>query len=144
MEQEGGRDRSAFFCDTNVLVRLLSGAPTDQAEAAERVLDRADLRIVLTDVVIAELTFVMTGIGKYSRVEIAEAIGELIESPSVLVADEAVVRDALELWSSTPRLHFVDAYLSALNRRTAGSAVLSFDRDFDGLDAVERVDPRTY
>lgn len=85
----------------------------------------------------------MTGIGGFERRAVAEAIGEILELPPVVVVDEGLLRDALEMWASS-KIHFVDAYLAALDRRTGGTAVLSFDRDFDKMDGVERVDPRTY
>jgi predicted nucleic acid-binding protein len=144
MEQEVGRDHASLFCDTNVLVRLLTSDPPPHAAAAERVLQDPSARVILTDVAIAELTYVMTGVGGHDRREVADAIGDLMELPSVLVADEFVLRDALDLWASYPRLHFVDAYLAALDRRSEGTAVLSFDRDFDGIEGVERVDPTQY
>lgn len=94
--------------------------------------------------VVAEATYVLEGMGGFERARVAEAIGRFMELESVEVADRFLLRDALGLWSTHGRLHFVDAYLAALDRRTAGTAVLSFDRDFDRIEGVTRVDPARY
>lgn len=142
MEQKGGRDHAALFCDTNVLVRFLTDDPPDQAEAATTALDSGD-PIVLTDVVVAELCYVLTSFYRLSVAETADRISRMLAIPSIQVSDENVLLDALNLWA-THGIGFPDAYLAALDRASDRTAVLSFDRDFDKIEGVERVDPAQY
>lgn len=136
------RATSALFCDTNVLVRLLTNDPQEQALAAAETLDRSgDVPdVILTDVVIAELAYVLTTVYLLTAAAAADRILALLELPRVEVVDDLVVRDAISTWSSG-RIDFADAYLAALNRRVEGSAVLSFDSDFDALEGVTRIEP---
>lgn len=138
------RAPGALFCDTNVLVRILTGDPPHQARAAARALEAAPsrYRIIVTDVVIAELAYVLTSVSELRPRIAAERIREVLDLPGVEVADDEVIRDALYVWSGG-KLDFADAYLAALARGTRGTGVLSFDRDHDRIDGVVRVDPRS-
>jgi len=138
-----GGDSEAVFCDTNVLVRLLTDDPPSAAEAADRFLTRFAGRVVLTDVIVAELVYVLSKVIGLTREETADRVVRVFSIPSVDVSDATLLADALRVWVSG-RLDFADAYLAALDRCTDGTAVLSFDRDFDRIDGVERVDPARY
>jgi predicted nucleic acid-binding protein len=137
----GPRVRTVF-CDTNVLIRLLTGDPPDQAASAARALDAAvagRFTVIVPDLVVAEVAYVLGSSG-VPAAEGAVLIGRLLTIPGVEVVDRSLVHDALRLWSSG-RLDFANAYLAALGRRISESAVLSFDRDLDGLEGVTRMDP---
>lgn len=95
--------------------------------------------LVVPDLIVAEAAYVLASAG----IEPSEAAGHLLrvlELPGVEVMDRVVLRDALELWGGG-RLDVADAYLAALARRVRGSGVLSFDRDFDRVPGMTRVDP---
>jgi len=136
---EAGR---TLFCDTNVLVRLLTGDPPEQAQAAAEALETAAegrFTLVVTDLVLAELAYVLTSAGMAVRTA-AEHVTRILDLPGVHVVDEVALRDAVDLWA-LGRLDFADAYLAALARRVSGGGVLSFDRDLDRVPGVARVDP---
>lgn len=133
----------ALFCDTNVLVRLFTNDPPRQALAVERAFDNAreaEVAIVVTDVVMAELAYVLTGPYGLSPAEAGERILAILDLPGIEVADESVLRDTVAIWTSRS-LDFTDAYLAALARSTKETGILSFDRDFDRTEGVLRVDP---
>lgn len=138
----GGAPR-ALFCDTNVLVRLLTDDPPAQARAAARVLDMAAdgrFSVLLTDVVVAELAYVLTEVYRLPKLEAGERLTRIFDLPGVAMADEAVLRAAVDVWV-WGRLDFADAYLAALAGQTKDAGVLTFDRDFDRIPGVVRVDP---
>ena len=133
-----------LFCDTNVLVRLLTGDPPRQAQAATEALETAAggrFTLVVPDLVLAELAYVLTSAGMPASAA-AEHLMRILDLPGVEVMDEVALRDAVGLWA-LGRLDFADAYLAALARRVRGSGVLSFDRDLDRVPDVTRVDPGT-
>lgn len=138
------RAPGALFCDTNVLIRLLADDPPGHAEAAQRVLEVAGdgrFAVVVTDVVLAEIAYVLTGAYGRSRKEAASLMRGILELPGVEVADPSLTRETLDLWSSA-KMDFADAYLAALGRTTRGTGVLSFDRGLDKIEGLRRVDPR--
>lgn len=142
MASKGGA-AGPLFCDTNVLVRFLTGEPPDQSRAALRALERAAegrFTLVLPDLIVAELAYVLTtGSGLDAR-EAADHLRRVLDLPGIVTMDEAVLRDALSVWAEG-RLDFADAYLAALARRFEDAGVLSFDRDLDRVPGVRRVPP---
>lgn len=139
-----GKPERTLFCDTNVLIRLLTGDPAGRAESAAEALEAAAegrFTLVVTDLVMAEVAYVLTSIGIPTR-GAADLLIRILDLPAVEVTDEVMLRDSVDLWAEG-RLDFADAYLAALSRRVSGSGVLSFDRDFDRVPGVIRVDPAT-
>jgi predicted nucleic acid-binding protein len=140
---EQGRTPGTLFCDANVLIRLLTGDPPDQALAAQGALEaagRGRFRLVLPDLVLAELAYVLTGVINLPVPEAAARLHTILDLPGVEVTDEALLRDALRLWSDAG-LDFPDAYLAAQARWTREAGVLTFDRDLDRVEGAHRVDP---
>ncbi len=135
--------RRTVFCDTNVLIRLLTDDPPAQASVAEAALEAAaeeQFVLVVPDVVAAEVAYVLTTTYGLPVGRAAELLTGVLEFPGVQVADVSLLRDAIGLWSDTG-LDFADAYLAALARRVSDSGVLSFDRDLDRIEGVTRIDP---
>jgi predicted nucleic acid-binding protein len=95
--------------------------------------------LIVPDIVVAEVAYVLVSSG-IETPRAAELIDRLLDLPGIGVVDEVLLRDAVMLWSRG-RLDFADAYLAALTRRISDSSVLSFDRDFDRVESVTRLDP---
>jgi predicted nucleic acid-binding protein len=140
MAEAGRTVHQAVFCDTNVLVRLLTNDPLEQSQAASDFLDSTGDRVVVPDLIVAELAYVLTGVVGLSKSEAADRIVSVLGLGPIVVADEPLLRDALALWVSE-RIDFPDAYLAAQVRRFERTAVLSFDEDFDRIEGVERIGP---
>jgi len=146
MASASGEIRQAVFCDTNVLVRFLTADSRVQSPAAGRVIEAAAaglVTIVITDVIVAEVVFVLTSVYGLREPDAAERVISLLSLPGIECSEVDILQDALRLWGAGG-LHFVDAYLGALARGTDLASVLSFDHDFDRIDGVDRVDPATY
>jgi predicted nucleic acid-binding protein len=76
------------FVDTNILVRHLTGDPTDMAARATSYLE-VEIDLLLTDLVVAETVYVLESFYEVPRVQVAEAIRSLLAfksgSPVVVV-----------------------------------------------------------
>lgn len=142
MADEGGAP-DTLFCDANVLIRLLTDDPPEQALAAQRALEAASrrrFRVVVPDLVLAELACMLTGVIGLSVSAAAARLHRILDLPGVEVVDEPLLRDALTIWAESG-IEFPDAYLAAQARWTAHAGVLSFDRDLDRVEGAGRVDP---
>ena len=138
-----GRPPQALFLDTNVIIRTIDRAPTDQGESAARAITQAaegTLSLILPDVIVAELAYFFIKAAALPRTEAAEMLAGIVASPGISVGDHRLLIDAIGIWGSIP-IDFPDAYLAALSRRVSDSGVLSFDRDLDRIEGVTRVDP---
>ncbi|MGH2709581.1 MAG: PIN domain-containing protein [Actinomycetota bacterium] len=125
--------------DTNVLVRHLTGDPPAQARRATSYL-RSATDIVLLDVVLAELAYVLKSVYETPRKEVANAARSTLTIPGVRVMDIALLRRAIELYEVGP-LSFEDAYIVAASESWGVGSVASFDRAFDRISTVTRVEP---
>ena len=146
MARASGEVRPTVLCDTNVLVRFLTADSPEQSPAAERAIEAATsgrLTVVVTDVVVAEVAFVLTSVYALAERDVADRLIALLSLPGIECSGPDTLLDALRLWGGG-RLDFVDAYLAALDRSNDFTSVLSFDRDFDQIDGVVRVEPTRY
>jgi predicted nucleic acid-binding protein len=138
--------RTYLVCDANVFVRLLTDDPPEMAEAVVAALDaagRGEFVAILTDVVVAEIAYVLTGPYELERAQAADRIESLLEMRGVEVADIGVLRKTLEVWRAHP-IDFADAYLAALAASIRDTGVLSFDHDLDRTEGVQRIDPAAF
>ena len=127
------------FVDTNVLVRHLTGDPPAQAAAATAFLASAE-ELHLTDLVLAELVYVLESYYKVSRKRVAELARAILGFPSMVVTDDALLLRALEAYE-VERLDFADAYLVACAETSRVGTIASFDRSIDRIATVARVEP---
>lgn len=120
--------------DTNVLLRYLLEDDPEQFDAASRLFHAAET-VLITDVVLAETLWTLSG-RRYraSREVQMEVVEALFEEPAVVFEDAAVVWNALGDFASTPA-GFQDALIARkgeLVARLAGeepAIFCTFDRD---------------
>ncbi len=123
--------------DTNILVRHLTGEPPAQARRATALL--AGDELVLSDLVLAELVYVLESYYERPRDEVGNAARALLALPSVASDHELLLR-AVELYEAE-RLDFADAYLCAAAEISGIGMVASFDRRIDRVASVRRLEP---
>lgn len=127
------------FVDTNIVVRHLTGDPPEMAIRATRSLS-SERELLVTDLVAAETVYVLESFYEAPRHQVAEALRSLLAFDSIVVVDPALLRRAIEVYE-TDRLDFAEAYLVACAETTGVGRIVSFDRDVDRVDTVERVEP---
>ncbi len=127
------------FLDTNVVVRHLTGEPADLAARATAYLASAQ-ELLLTDLVAAEMVYVLESFYRAPRNQVATAVRSLVAFDSIVCVDPALLLRAIEVYE-TDRLDFAEAYLVANAESTGVGRVASFDRSIDRVDTIERVEP---
>lgn len=137
MAGAGGSAPVKALIDTNVLVRHLTGDPPSQARRATAFL-RSENELILTDLVLAEMVYVLESFYGTSKTEIAGMARALLALPSIAVVDHDPLLRALEFYE-TVRLDFAEAYLVALSE-LADVQIASFDRQIDRVKTVKRVE----
>ena len=128
-----------MFIDTNVLVRHLTGDPPDQAARATRFLAEAEA-LLLSDLVVAEIVYVLGGVYQADRSAIAGALRAILAFPPIRTVDAELLLRAIEVFEFD-RLDFPDAYLVAAAERSGVGLIASFDRSIDRVTTVRRVEP---
>lgn len=133
------------FVDTDVLIRLLTGDdPVKQAAATglfERV-EAGELTLLAPDTVIADAVFVLSSRRLYNlpRQEVQQLLTTLVRLPRFRVRNRRALLRALEIYGGS-NLDFGDALIVAAMHEAGSEAVFSFDRDFDRLPGISRIEP---
>ena len=127
------------FVDTNVFVRHLTGDPPDQAAAATVFLAEAE-ELYLTDIVLAEVVYVLESFYKVPREQVAELSRAIVAFPAIVVTDGALLLRAIEVYE-VDCLDFAEAYLVACAETSGVGAIATFDREVERVGSVTRIEP---
>lgn len=122
--------------DTNVLVRLLAKDDPGQAAAAETFVAEGAW---VSHLVLVETTWVLSTVFSRSALQIAEAIGQLLEHEALVVQDPDVVGLALTQLRRKPTLGFSDCLILEVARKAGHLPLGTFDRALGRLDGVNKL-----
>lgn len=129
------------WLDTNVLVRHLTGDPPLMARRATRFLaDAAPGELLLTDLVVAEVVYVLESVYELDRPVVAEAARAIATFPAIAVTDSNLLLRAVEVYEHD-RLDFAESYLVACAERSGVNAVASFDKSIRRVTSISLVQP---
>jgi predicted nucleic-acid-binding protein len=120
--------------DTNLLVRLLIHDDASQANAVERLFVRARrdrTPLFIADVVLCELVCVLARRAKQSRAGIADALEQLLNTESIVVAVPGIVRAALAAYRGGAG-DFADYLIREQAAAAGASEVVTFDKALRG------------
>jgi predicted nucleic acid-binding protein len=124
-----------LWIDANILLRFLTGEPTELANRALRLFERADrgeVRLHVSPMIVAETVWVLTSFYKYPKAQIRDVLQDLLSQDGMAVEQMTIVLATLEQMA-VANVDFVDAYLAELVRENKGT-IASFDRDFRRLN----------
>jgi len=133
----------AFLFDTTVFV-YAAGRPHPYRESCRAILERAreDVKLGATGVGVlhelAHITLRRTGDRGLARARAQQVAAICTE---VYECDSRDMDAALDLLVSHGQLDVADAVTTATAINRGIGAILSADRDFDGIPGIERVDP---
>lgn len=122
--------------DANVLLRLLTGEPSELASRANTILEVAsehDITLLVSALTLAEVVYVLESVYKWDRDTIANELTDLIETSRLTFPESAMLLQTLGRYKSIRQLHFADAYVAALALSRQHGAVVSFDREFQRI-----------
>jgi predicted nucleic-acid-binding protein len=132
---------NTYWVDDNILLRLITNDPLELAERAARLMEQCEQGVVtlkISTIVVAEIVWVLTSFYDYSRRQVADVLMALLSKQGFQVESSEQVIMALDRMALA-NVDFADAYLAEMPRAENGS-VVSFDRDFKGLD-IDWVEP---
>lgn len=133
------------FVDTNVIIRLVSGDDPDKSRRCLELFERAErgaVQLVISEAVVAEVVYVLSSASLYAlpRTEIAELLRPILENRGVMLEHKGSILKALDLYERT-NLDIEDCIFAEHVRRGQLDGIYSFDRGFDRLPDVRRIEP---
>ena len=134
----------AIFVDTSVLLRLLLEDHPDHSPRAFAFFEEVNqgrYALWISDSVIFETVYVLEKSYGRARNRIAQSIAAIMELPYVFYMGLANHDDVFNLYMMHPQLSIADCLHASLARRLPSSTILSFDRDFDRVSGLIRIEP---
>jgi uncharacterized protein len=133
------------FIDTNIFLRFLTKDDPVKAAKCRQLLQSAaegDLKLYTTDLVIAELIWVLQSPKTYnlSPAEIFEVTMPLLTIKNLYFPCKNVFPDIMDLFQ-TEKIDYIDAYNSVIMLGRNIDTIYSYDKHFDQLPDVIRQEP---
>lgn len=131
------------FLDTNILLRHLLGDHPEQSPRATayfRRIEGGELKVRTSDMVIFETVFTLERHYRQPKAKIREALLPLIELPGIVLPGKTRFARVFELYVDL-NLPFADAYHAALMEHLKLVEIVSFDREFNRVPGIRRVEP---
>jgi predicted nucleic-acid-binding protein len=122
--------------DTNLLVRLLTRDDAKQVSAAEAWVATGAW---VSQLVLAEATWVLSSVYELGPREIASAIEMLLDHQELVVQDPDAVAAALVHYRSRPSLSFSDCLVLEIARKAGHLPLGTFDRGLGKLHGAEKL-----
>ena len=131
------------FLDTNVLLRHLRQdhpAHSPRATALLMRIEQGEVRVRLSDLVIAETVFTLQRSYRVPKAQIAQTLLDLLNLPGIVVGSKRRLKAVLDLYVSL-NIPFPDAYQAVQMRQVGSTQIYSFDDDFDRIPGLTRTEP---
>lgn len=124
--------------DADAAIRFLTEDDPQKADRFEKFLTLGE-KIVLTDVTFAEIYWTLKSFYHFPKQKIIDALEKLITTASIKCSDELLYQTLNIL--KKKNISLIDAYNVAFSRIKNDSRIMSFDKGFDKIKGVKRVEP---
>jgi uncharacterized protein len=131
------------FLDTNIFLRHLRQDHSDFSPRATAYLarvERGELKVRTADTVIFETVYTLQRSYRELKSDIRSAFLPLIELPGIVLPGKRRFRKVFTYYVES-NISFADAYHAALMEDFKLDEIVSFDRDFDRIPTIRRVEP---
>lgn len=124
------------FLDSNIILRYLLGEP--KASSIEELL-KGKHKLILLDIVFAEVIWTLIRFYKWRKDRVISFTSSLLKIENVLVNKNLLLK-SLEIYKNH-NIKYTDAYIVASMAEKGVKQIYSFDRDFDKIPGVRRIEP---
>ena len=129
--------------DTNILLRFFTGDDSQKAQQALNLfmrIERGEEKVITSSSVIFETVYTLQSFYKLARGEIKDKLLPIISMRGVHLPDKGVYYRAFDLYV-TKNISFADAYNAAFMISEEIFNIYSWDRDFDKIEGIVRLEP---
>jgi uncharacterized protein len=134
---------SVQLLDTNIFLRHLLGDVPEQSRRATayfQAIEQGLRKARISDIVIFEVVFTLERGYRRTKAEIQSALLPLLELPGIVLPGKRKFREVFGIYVEK-NISFADAYHAVMMRKLRLSEIVSFDRDFNRIATVQRVEP---
>lgn len=128
-----------IFVDTNVFLRFFVRDVESFYHKARELFEKAEngtIKLNTSDLIIAEIVWVLESYYSFSKTEIKEIIDAILETRNIKVANHARVKESIMLYASG-KMDFIDAYNIVYIKSMGYKKVATFDtKHFKKVEGV--------
>lgn len=131
------------FLDTNIFIRFMTDDVPEKADACEEIFKKAVEKketLFTTDMVIAEIVWVMESFYKLPKNEIQDMIEKILNTPNLICPHKDLILSALILYSEK-NIDYIDAYNALILKEKGIEELYSYDKHYDRIDWLTRLEP---
>lgn len=125
------------FLDSNIILRYLLG--DSKASKVERILKDKKI-LVISDIVIAEVVWTLGRFYKWPKGKIVQFLLVLLKNGNVEFNENTIFPTLNTFLKYNVR--YTDAYISVTMRQSKVKSIYSFDKDFDKIPEINRLEPK--
>lgn len=132
-----------IFIDTNIFLRYFEREDESTYRKVERLFTEivnGNIIGISTSLVIAEVIWVLKRFYNWDKEEICNNVELILKTPNVMFNQRSVIVKAINLYKDK-NISFIDAYNYSYMKANGVTEIYSFDRDFDKLKDVKRLEP---
>lgn len=135
------------FLDTNVILRYLTRDDEAKAEACYELFDQVrqgNVQLFTCEAVITEVVYILSSPRlsyQLSRAEIRTRLLPILSLQGLMIPNMPIYIRALDIYVDHPQLDIEDAIAVAYMERIGVAQIVSYDRDFDRVEGIERIEP---
>ncbi|MDI6824582.1 MAG: PIN domain-containing protein [Bacillota bacterium] len=129
--------------DANILLRFLTNDLPDQAERCAQLLKRAEAnreQVLLPDLVLADVVWTLEKFYRQPKARIRDFMTAIVNLRGLRLSSKKIAREALRLYAEE-NLDWTDAFVAAQMLSRRQTEIYSFDKDFDRVPGVLRLEP---
>ena len=131
------------FVDTNVFLRFLVNDDPAKADACESLFRNAiagDETLCTSDMVIAEIICVLEPYYELNKSDIRESVEKILNTRNLHCPNREIIISALSIYVDK-NIDFIDALNAFMLKRDEINEIYSYDRHFDRIDWIKRIEP---
>jgi uncharacterized protein len=136
----------ARFLDTNIFLRHFLNDDPIRSPACQTVfaaIEQGTIDAWTSELVLSEIVFVLANPKTYNvaRSDIAQQLLRLIHLPKLRVSHKRIYTRVFALYTTYPKISYVDCYNAALVEYRKQAELYSYDTDFDTIGSLTRLEP---
>ena len=131
------------FVDTNVFLRFLVNDDPEKAAACEMLFRRAvtgEESLFTTDMVMAEIVWVLESYYELSKSDVREKIEKILNTKNLECPNREIIITALAAYEEK-NIDYIDAYNASILKMKGIDEVYSYDRHYDRINWIKRIEP---
>jgi predicted nucleic acid-binding protein len=131
------------FVDTNIFLRFLLNDDPQKADACEELFRKAIAgkeSLLTSDMVVAEIIWVLESYYELEKQDIREKLEKILNTQNLHCPNRGIIINALSLYVEK-NIDYIDSYNAYLLSIRKMSEIYSYDKHFDRLDWLKRLEP---